>query len=88
MFQLRIKKPTTLTHYNCLLNEIKETDGAYLYQDIIIKNFIASKNVVNKDYRNIIVNIAENMESRFKDLTALPVFSNLTKNIGCEDLAY
>ena len=33
-----------LTHYNRLLNEIKETDGAYLYQDITIKNFIASKN--------------------------------------------
>ena len=33
-----------LTHYDRLLNEIKETEGAYLYQDITIKNFIASKN--------------------------------------------
>ena len=61
------------------MNEIREIDGAYLYQDITIKNFIASKNAVDKGYSNIIVNIAENMEPRFKDLTTLPIFSNLTR---------
>ena len=69
----------TLIHYNRLLNEIKETDGAYLYQGITIRIFIASKNAVDKGCSNIIVNIAENMESRFKDLTTSPIFSNLTR---------
>ena len=72
----------TLTHHNHLLNEIKGTDGTYLYQDITIKNFIASKNAVDKGYSNTIVNIAENMESRFKDLTTSPLFSNLTRILG------
>ena len=70
---------TTLTHYNHLLNEIKETEGAYLYQDITIKSFIPSENAVDKGYSNIIINIAENMESRFKDLTTSLIFSNLTR---------
>ena len=70
---------TTLTHYNHLLNKIKEIDGTYFYQDVTIKNFIASKYAVNKDCSNIIVNIAENMESRFKDLTTSLIFSNLTR---------
>ena len=64
------------------MNEIREIDGAYLYQDITIKNFIASKNAVDKGYSNTIVNIAENTESRFKDLTTSPLFSNLTRILG------
>ena len=38
----------TLTHFNHLLNKIKETDSTYLHQDVTIKNFIASKNAVDK----------------------------------------
>ena len=34
---------------------------------------------MDKGYSNIIVNIAENMESRFKDLTISPIFNNLTR---------
>ena len=73
------EKNATLTHYNRLLNEIKETDSVYLYQDITIKNFVVSKNAVDKGYSNVIMNIAENIESRFKDLTTSPIFRNWTR---------
>ena len=36
---------------------------------------------IRVSYSNIIVNIAENMESRFKDLTTSPIFSNLTRTL-------
>ena len=69
----------TLTHYNRLLKEVKEENGVYSYQGITIRNYVASKNAVSKSYSNIITNVTENMELRFQDLTASPIFSNLTR---------
>ena len=75
-----LNDPTSkLTHYKQFLSELEtnENDETF-YQGIPLARFDIVNNDVEKEYAEIITQVASNMVKRFQDLHASPVFTHIT----------
>ena len=73
-----------LTNYTKFFSLVEQNETGFVYQDIKLKDFAASKAALEKSFVDMIRKICSAVESRFEDLRSNPIYENLIPILDIE----
>lgn len=73
-----------LTNYTKFLSSVEQKNGKFVYQDVQLKGFEASKGAIETSFRDMIKKVSSSVDGQFADLKEHPIYDNLIPVLDIE----